>query len=153
MPEEAIAAVDRYDGEHLAQVALKRLTSVLTGRFVAAAVAATRARHGQGPLRRYDADLVVPRATRAQCALLKGIALRYVMRRPHAAERGDQQRELLTELVGALWRLAPQPLEPAFARLWRLADDDAERLRIVVDQVASLTDPAAVAWHRRLTTR
>jgi dGTPase len=31
------------------------------------------------------------------------------------------------------------------------APDDAGRLRVVVDQVASLTDPGATALHRRLT--
>jgi dGTPase len=38
-----------------------------------------------------------------------------------------------------------------FAPLWRDAPDDAARLRVVIDQVACLTDPAAVAWHRRVT--
>ncbi|MFD0788744.1 deoxyguanosinetriphosphate triphosphohydrolase, partial [Micromonospora azadirachtae] len=37
-----------------------------------------------------------------------------------------------------------------FAPLWRAAPDDDARLRVVIDQVASLTDPAAVAWHARL---
>jgi dGTPase len=36
-----------------------------------------------------------------------------------------------------------------FAPLWRAAPDDPARLRVVIDQVASLTDPAAVEWHRR----
>ena len=40
-----------------------------------------------------------------------------------------------------------------FAPLWRAAPDDAARLRVVVDQVASLTDPAAAEWHRRLISR
>jgi dGTPase len=30
------------------------------------------------------------------------------------------------------------------------AADDAARLRVVVDQVASLTDASALAWHERL---
>jgi len=30
--------------------------------------------------------------------------------------------------------------------------DDVARLRVVIDQVACLTDHAAVAWHRRVTT-
>jgi dGTPase len=29
--------------------------------------------------------------------------------------------------------------------------DDAARTRVVVDQIASLTDASAVAWHLRLT--
>ena len=34
--------------------------------------------------------------------------------------------------------------------MWKDAPDDAARLRVVIDQVASLTDPVAVAWHSRL---
>src|SRR6266545_4499060 len=139
-----------YDGSHPAQVVLKHATSVLTGRLVAAAVAATRAKFGPGPLRRYAADLVVPRRTRAECALLKGLALRYVMRRPGSAERYAHQQEILTGLVQALVGRAPDGLDPVFAPLWRAAPDDPARLRVVVDQVASLTDPAAFDWHRRL---
>ncbi|MBO0871448.1 MAG: deoxyguanosinetriphosphate triphosphohydrolase [Micromonosporaceae bacterium] len=139
-----------YDGGHAAQVALKNVTSVLTGRLVASAVTATRDRSGTGPLRRYAADLVVPRRTRAECALLKGIALRYVMRRPGAQQRYEQQRELLSTLVRELADRAPGALDPVFAPLWRAAGDDVARLRVVLDQVASLTDPSAVAWYSRL---
>jgi dGTPase len=139
-----------YDGGHAALAALKRVTSVLTGRLVSAAITATRARFGDAPLRRYAADLVVPRRTRAECALLKGIALRYVMRRPGSGDRYARQREVLTALVGTLADRAPDRLDPIFAPLWRAAGDDAARLRVVIDQVASLTDPGALAWYRRL---
>ncbi|MGC9669305.1 deoxyguanosinetriphosphate triphosphohydrolase [Planosporangium sp. 12N6] len=142
--------LDDYDGSHRAQVGLKRVTSVLTGRFIAGAVSATRERHGDGPLHRYACDLVVPRRIRAQCALLKGIALRYVMRRAGVASWRDRQQEILRDLVEVLCRRAPEALDPVFAPRWRAAADDDARLRVVVDQVASLTDPAAVDWHRRL---
>jgi dGTPase len=142
--------LDSYDGSHGAQVALKRVTSVLTGRFVLEAVGATRSAYGSQPLRRYAADLVVPARVRAQCAVLKGIALRYVMRREGSQARYERQYEILTELVVGLADRAPDVLDPVFAALWRAAPDDVARLRVVVDQVASLTDPAAVAWHRRL---
>jgi dGTPase len=151
LDDPVFAPVDGYDGSHAAQAALKRLTSVLTGRFVAAAVVATRAAHGDAPLRRYGADLVVPRPVRAQCALLKGIALRYVMRRAGVEASYARQQEILRDLVAVLAARAPQVLDPVFAPLWLATPDDAARLRVVVDQVASLTDPAAVAWHARLT--
>lgn len=152
LADPVLAPLAAYDGSHRALAALKATTSVLTGRFVSSVVAATEARHGPGPHRRYAADLVVPRRIRAQCALLKGIALRYVMRRPGASGRYDRQRELLAELVAVLLDRAPDALDEVFAPLWRAAPDDAARLRVVIDQVASLTDPAALAWHARLVS-
>ncbi|TML26772.1 MAG: deoxyguanosinetriphosphate triphosphohydrolase [Actinobacteria bacterium] len=150
LEDPVLAPLFSYDGTFGSLVALKQVTSVLTGRLVAAAVAATRAKFGPGPLRRYAADLVVPRRTRAECALLKGIALRYVMRRRGAESWYTEQQEILTGLVHALCERAPDGLDPVFAPLWRAAPDDAARLRVVIDQVASLTDPGAVAWYRRL---
>ncbi|SCF36498.1 dGTPase [Micromonospora marina] len=152
LADPVLAPLAAYDGSHRALAALKTTTSVLTGRFAAGVVAATEQRHGPGPHRRYDADLVVPRRIRAQCALLKGIALRYVMRRPGAQDRYARQRDVLCGLVAALLDRAPDALDPVFAPLWRDAGDDATRLRVVIDQVASLTDPAALAWHARLVS-
>jgi dGTPase len=152
LADEVVAAVADYDGTYRAQIALKRMTSVLTGRLVSSAVGATNSRHGSEPMRRYDADLIVPRTMRTQCALLKGIALRYVMRARAAEQWHAQQRTILTDLVDALCRRAPEHLDPMFAPLWKDAPDDAARLRVVIDQVASLTDHGAVAWHRTLVT-
>jgi dGTPase len=150
LTDEVVTAVAGYDGSYPAQIALKRMTSVLTGRFVSSAVAATRRRYGAEPLRRYDADLVVPQVARNQCALLKGMALRYVLRARAAEAWYERQRTILIELVDALYRGAPDHLDPLFAPMWKAAGEDAGRLRVVIDQVASLTDPAAVAWHRTL---
>ena len=150
LAEEVVADVAGYDGSYPAQIALKRLTSALTGRFVASAVGATHAAYGDRPVRRYDADLVVPRPVRVQCALLKGMALRYVMRARAAENWYERQRAILTELVGELCRRAPDHLDPLFAPRWKAAADDPARLRVVIDQVASLTDHAATAWHGTL---
>jgi len=113
-------------------------------------VAATGRRFGPGPHRRYAADLVVPREVRARCAVLKGIALRYVLRRPGSVARLERQQQILADLVAGLADRAPEALDAVFAPLWRAAGNDASRLRVVVDQVASLTDPAAVERHARL---
>jgi dGTPase len=142
-----------YDGTLGAQVALKRATSELTGRFVEAAVRATREAAGDGPLARYAADLVAPRQVVAECALLKAVAARYVMLRREAAARQARQREVLAELVEVLAERAPAALEPALRPDWLTAPDDAGRLRVVVDQVAGLTDVSAAGWHARLTGR
>lgn len=161
-PEELAPALDRlldlpalvdlaaYDGSFRAQVASKRATSELTGRFVGAAVEATRGKHGSGPLGRYDADLVVPDEVADECALLKSIALRYVMRRDGISSVLQRQRRTLTELVEALLASPADTLSRVMREQWDAAGDDAARLRVVIDQVAQLTDSSALAWHRRL---
>jgi dGTPase len=139
-----------YDGSYAAQAAAKRATSELTGRFTTAAVAATRAAYGQEPLARYAADLVVPSGIAAECALLKAIAAHFVMTRPGALQRQSEQRRLLTELAEAVLSGAPGTLDRAMVAAWRAAETDAARLRVVIDQIAQLTDSSAMAWHDRL---
>jgi dGTPase len=139
-----------YDGSYAAQAAAKRATSELTGRFTTAAVAATRAAYGQEPLARYAADLVVPSGIAAECALLKAVAAHFVMTRPGALQRQAEQRRLLTELAEAVLSGAPGTLDRAMVAAWRAAETDAARLRVVIDQIAQLTDSSAMAWHDRL---
>jgi dGTPase len=139
-----------YDGTAGSLVALKNLTSELIGRFCVAAQEATLAGAARGPLTRYAADLVVPRRQRLECALLKAIAMQYVMTREGAARAQALERELLTELLFAVERGAPATLDPLLRPGWESATSDAERRRVVIDQVASLTDTSAIAWHHRL---
>jgi dGTPase len=133
-----------------AGAALKRVTSELTGRFVTGAVAATRSVSGDEPLVRYACDLEVPRLLRAEVALLKAVASRYVMADPVRRRIQDRQRELLIELVQVLADRGAPVLDPLFAELYTAAADDAGRLRVVLDQVSLLTDAQAVARHRSL---
>ncbi|SDJ07063.1 dGTPase [Frankineae bacterium MT45] len=139
-----------YDRSYRAQTVAKRATSELTGRFVSAAVGATRERYGHAGMRRYDGDLVVPARTAAECALLKALAAQYVMSRPGVLERQAEQRALLTELVAALMTGSPATLDVPLQPAWQGADSEAGRLRVVIDQVAQLTDTSARNWHARL---
>jgi dGTPase len=139
----ATASVDDHVG-------LKRLTSELVARFALAATDATRAAHGDRLLLRYTADLVVPAWAAAEVALLKAVALRYVMSDPGRLAMQARQRELLGELATALLARAPESLDPVFAASWAAAPDDPSRLRVVLDQVAILTDQQAVARHRAI---
>lgn len=133
--------------------ALKTVTSELTGRFVTGAVAATRAESGGGRLTRYACDLQVPRLLRAEVALLKAVALHYVMADPQRRQIQVREQEILTELVEALADRGGAGLDPLFASRYRQAADDAARLRVVLDQVSLLTDAQAIARHSRLTDR
>jgi dGTPase len=138
-----------FDGSLRALATVKHLTSELIGRFCSAVQRATRPA-GHPPLRRYFADLVVPRRQRLECALLKGVTAYYVMRRAGVAEAQAREREIITELADTIAAGAPETLDPLFRSEFGAAPDDRARLRVVIDQVASLTDTSAIAWHSRL---
>ncbi|MFG2365237.1 deoxyguanosinetriphosphate triphosphohydrolase [Streptomyces mirabilis] len=162
-PAELSEALDRlleqewwphgYDGSAVAQARLKDATSQLIGRFCLAAEGATRARYGTGRLTRYAAELVVPRAARHECAVLKAVADRYVMQRAEQERLRADQRIVVAELAEALTVRAPDGLDPQFRALFDEAGDDRARKRVIVDQIASLTDASARSLHLRLTTR
>lgn len=138
-----------FDGSMASLVALKRLTSQLIGRFCTAAQDATRARYGPDPLCRYQADLVVPDAVRDEVSVMKAVAVHYVMRREGAEREYARQREIIAELVHALRLDGGRSLEPWLRPSYLAATSDAERFRVVIDQVASLTDVSVLAWHQR----
>ena len=138
-----------FDGGPAALAAAKNLTSELVGRFCQAAEDATRAAAGIARLTRYAADLVVPRRQLLECALLKAVAAHYVMRRQAAVDQQAREREVIIELALAIERGAPATLEPVFQPAWDTAGTDEERHRVVIDQLASLTDTSALALHAR----
>ena len=142
-----------YDGTHRSLARLKDLASQLIGRFAQAAEVATQEKYGDGDLTRYSANLVVPRAQRVEVALLKSMAGHYVINADDSQIRYAEQQKLLTELVEAILESAPATLEGFFLQDWQQAHTDQQRLRVVIDQVASLTDPGAVALHNRLINR
>ena len=158
--DELIAAFDRLDnlddwltvwtGTRVDLARLKNLTSQLIGRFAHSAVHATRHAHPQGSLVRFGADVVVPRNTQAEIAVLKGIVAANVMSTNARKPIYTEQRNWLTELAEALYATGDQHLDAGFGADWKAASDDAARKRVVVDQVASLTDQSAIAWHTRL---
>lgn len=136
-----------YDRSREALAGLKDMTSRIIGRFVHAAEVATRAVHGPGDLGRYEARLVVPQDSLAEVAVLKAVAAHFVM---FSGERDDEylhQRQVVADL--AAWFAAdPEARLDADLRPdLELASDDAARLRVVVDQVAGLTDLRALELH------
>ena len=160
--DELIAAFDRLDnldswieswnGSRIDLARLKNLTSQLIGRFAHEAVHATRAAYSSGSLIRFNANVVVPRETQAEIAVLKGIVAANVMKTNSRKPIYLEQRTILTELSDAL--LAdPSQLDAGFSADWAEADSDAAHKRVIVDQVASLTDQSAMAWHTRLVRR
>ncbi|MGI8434822.1 MAG: deoxyguanosinetriphosphate triphosphohydrolase [Nocardioidaceae bacterium] len=139
-----------YDGSRAHLAALKNLTSELIGRFCVAVQRAMRENGLPQHLSRYAADVEVPAEIAEEIALLKGIAAHLVMQADDRVAAHARQRELLAELVDAFWRRAPASLAPIFRIDFDAATDDSARRRVVVDQVASLTDSSAVDAHHRL---
>jgi len=140
----------KYDGSHRHLAGLKDLASQLIGRFALAAESATREKYGDADLTRYSANLIVPRAQRIEVAILKSVAGFYVINASASQERYAEQQVVIKELVEMVLDQAPASLESFFLDDWARASTDAQRLRVVVDQVASLTDPGAYALHAKL---
>lgn len=142
--------LSEWDDSRRAHATLKNLTSQLIGRFAGAATRATREAYPTPSITRYGANVIVPDWVAAEIATLKGIVSVFVMSTDARQPLYVDQRALLSELADALWESDGQSLDTAFAADWRAAPDDTARRRIVVDQVASLTDQTADAWHARL---
>jgi dGTPase len=99
---------------------------------------------------RYSTAITVPGFVREEIIVLKGIAAHLVMRADDRVSLLAQQREIVSELVDAFWRAGPAELDPTYRADFHAAADDAGRLRAVIDQVASFTDPSAVNRHHAL---
>ena len=163
---DLLAAIDRlvslpywvgdYDGSQRSLAALKNVTSQLIGRFCTSALAATQSHYGTGQLTRWAANLVIPDEQKWEVAILKSVAVHFVMRRSGAQASYAAQRELIQELVAALEGAGPDAIEPWLRPAWQTAADAGDETavrRVIRDQVACLTDTSVVQWHERLCRR
>ena len=142
-----------FDRTHRSLARLKDTTSQLIGRFVLAAEVETRKIHGSEPLSRFNAQLEIPREQRIEVDFLKAVASHYLIKAAESQERYAKQRTVIVELVEMLFSAAPSELDPIFEDDWKSASSDSEKLRVVIDQIASLTDPGAYALHAHLSRR
>ena len=139
-----------FNGSRRALAELKNITSDLIGRFCWSVENATRDTYGSGPLTRYAATVVIPENTSYEIMALKGVAVYFVMA-PREYEPFHQEELIIVQdLIDVLMADSPAPsdaLESQFLDDWNEAGNDDERLRVAVDQVASLTDGSALALH------
>ncbi|MDN3494398.1 deoxyguanosinetriphosphate triphosphohydrolase [Planococcus sp. APC 4015] len=138
-----------FDGTRMALAQLKNLTSDLIGRFARAATTATWEASATTVLTRYRAHVVVPRVIEAEMAVLKGIIGAAVVSIEGRKSLYKEQRRVLQRLATALWD-EPAALDAMHTEDFELAETESARRRVVVDQVASLTDQLAISWHSRL---
>ncbi|NBV90061.1 MAG: deoxyguanosinetriphosphate triphosphohydrolase [Actinobacteria bacterium] len=139
-----------FDGTTKSLAELKNMTSTLVGRFCKAAAAATREQFGTGNLTRYSAELIVPESARYEVTALKALSARFVMSRSGIETVYAHQRQQIADLVSAISDDPLARLDAVHRDLWISATSDADKLRYVIDQVASLTDVSAQQWHTAL---
>lgn len=140
-----VAAAADFDGSLAGYVTLKKLTSELVGRFVGASVTATLAAGGSGagnggPLGRWNGELVIPADAGAEVTLLKSIAVLYVMDSPLHQRRQNRQRDRIYRVHDYLQASGAGGLDPMFRSWYLEADSDAARHRVIIDQIASMTE-------------
>nr|WP_288231150.1 deoxyguanosinetriphosphate triphosphohydrolase [uncultured Gardnerella sp.] len=141
-----------FDGSRRALAQLKNITSALIGRFASSVEHATRERYGNGPLVRYRANLVIPENTSYEIVMLKSLAVHFIIA-PREREVYKREQKILTDLVEVFMSKSPRShdaMEEVFVGDWNECTNDDERLRVAIDQVASLTDGSATTLHAAL---
>lgn len=133
-----IVSNHKFDYTLKSYVDLKKMTSELVGRYVGATIAATK--ESGATLGRQHGQLIVPPAAEAEVRLLKTIAVLYVMDTPAHLRRQDRQRERVYRVFDYLTAGAPGTLDAMFRMWWEQANTPAERQRVIIDQIASMTE-------------
>jgi dGTPase len=131
-------------------LALKNLTSSFIGSLVSRTVDAIVDASPVESLARFGSVLAVPADVQAEISVLKGIVSAYLMSTEARRPFYEWQRGLLTELADALLSSNGANLDSYSAQAWSLASNDVEKHRVIVDQIACLTDQSALTLHHRL---
>ena len=138
-----------FDGSDRAHGDLKNLTSALIGSFVSRTVDATVQVYS-GLLTRYKANVIVPDDVRSEIAVLKGLVSSFLMSHESRRPYYERQRQVLKELADALLSANGRELDSYCSLAWSRAKDETAKHRVIVDQVACLTDQGALNMHSRL---
>ncbi|MEY3029125.1 MAG: hypothetical protein RL198_522, partial [Actinomycetota bacterium] len=138
-----------FDFSARALAQLKNLSSDLIGSFVARTTTAVLESSSSHSLVRYGSGVIVPSKVRAEIAVLKGVVAIFLMSNSNRQAFYQQQRELLHALADALWA-NPENLDLLHRDRWGANDEYSARRRVVIDQIASLTDNAARDLYSRL---
>ena len=132
---------------------LKNLTSSVIGSFVSRTTTATFQANADSLFARYAADVIVPEEVEAEIAIFKGLASFFLMSLDDRVDFYDKQRKLLKELADYLLASNGKHLEGYSLEAWSKAKSDQEKHRVIVDQIAVLTDAAAVKMYEVLVLK
>ena len=89
----------------------------------------------------------------AEIAVLKGLVAVFLMEHDSRRPFYEWQRAILTELADALLAANGKHLDSYASQAWQSATTIEAQYRVVVDQVASLTDQSAITLHHQLVTK
>jgi dGTPase len=142
--------LESYSSSMADQATLKNLTSYLIGSFVGRSTEHTLASNESQHLVRYNGALSVPADVRAEIAVLKGTVSVFLMTDEKRQPYYLWQREVLSELADAMLASNGKHLDNYCQSVWAEASTESQKYRVVVDQVASLTDLSALNLHAEL---
>ena len=142
--------LESYSSSMADQATLKNLTSYLIGSFVGRSTEHTLASNESKHLVRYNGALSVPADVRAEIAVLKGTVSVFLMTDEKRQPYYLWQREVLSELADAILASNGKHLDNYCQSVWAEASTESQKYRVVVDQVASLTDLSALNLHAEL---
>ena len=92
----------------------------------------------------------MPEDVKAEIAVLKGTVSVFLMTDEKRQPYYSWQREVLTDLADALLAANGKHLDNYCQSAWLEATTESQKYRVVVDQVASLTDVSALNLHAEL---
>ena len=134
--------VTTFDRSQVSVANLKNMTSNLIGYFAHQAEQSTKNHYFGETLKRYEAELVLEEKIRAQILILKSIANLFMLQRRGASEYYRKERDI----VGLLFEhfsQDPARLDRMFFDYFEKADNENSQKRVIIDQIASLTDASA----------
>lgn len=142
-----LPAMQQYRGLRQQRADLRRATSLLVGRFI---TAVSLVPPGEpGPRVRIEPSAV------QEVAILKQLTWQYVINTPSLAAQQHGQRRVIRDLFRVFHHaikpsgnrnLLPESYREEFAS----TQTDEDRIRLVIDLIASMTEQQALDMHRRL---
>jgi dGTPase len=146
----AILAPRRFDGSRLDRATLKGFTSSLISKYIGSV---TLLDNGIG-----DQSLHIDEDAQDEVTVLKGVTWYYVIRRKSLRTQRFGQRALIADLFSIFDEASKNSDDHAifpksFADDLESITTDRERLRVVADVIASMSETQVVEVHQRLTGR
>ena len=145
--------LNSYSGTPREAGQLKNLTSSVIGSFVSRTTQATFQANADSLFARYAADVIVPLEVEAEISIFKGLASYFLMSLDARVGFYEDQRQLLKELADFLLASNGKHLDGYSLEAWNRAKTDIEKHRVIVDQIAVLSDGAAEKMHEVLVAK